>query len=187
MTIQQTILTMQRTILLLCVFLPFLLQTGCGRGPQKPDGLPTLYPVTLQLEQDGKPLAGADVILRSDEIGTWSCGGVSDANGIVTVRTHGQFPGAPLGRHKVIVSKLKSNAALDTSQAKSLAEIKELEAKAVQEQARTNFGATTYLVERKFSNPATTPLEIEVVTGKNTFKLDVGPAVEIVEKRKSPL
>ena len=42
-------------------------------------------------------------------------------------------------------------------------------------------------VERKFSNATMTPLEVEVVAGKNNFKLDVGSAVEIVEKHTSPL
>jgi len=44
-----------------------------------------------------------------------------------------------------------------------------------------------YLVERKYSNGTTTPLEIDVVVGKNHFKLDVGPAVEIVEEHMSPM
>ena len=169
-----------RKIIFLYIFLSFVLQTGCG-GPSKPDGLPKLHPVTLRLEQDGKPLAGADVILRSESAPTWSCGGVSDANGVVTVRTHGQFPGAPLGKHKVAVSKIKSSE-IGT---KSLAEIREQEERAAKE--RTDFGETVYLVERKFSNPTTTPLEIDVVAGKNDFKLNVGPAVEIVEKHTGPM
>jgi len=160
---------------------------GCG-GPLKPDGLPKVYPVTLQLEQEGKPLAGADVILRSEEIGVWSCGGTSDESGAVVVRTHGRFAGAPLGKHKVIVMKTKpSEMLVDVSVAKSLAEIREMEQTAAQEQKGPNFGTMVYLVERKFSREGTTPLEIEVTTGKNNFKLDVGPAVEIVERRTSPL
>jgi len=165
----------------------FLFQTGCNRGPKKPNGLPKVYPVTLQIEQEGKPLAGADVILRSDAIGTWSCGGTSNERGVVTVRTHGQFPGAPLGKHKVIITKIKSNtASVDISQAKSIAEIREIEAKATTEQKK-DFGATTYLVEQKYSGVDTTPLEVDVVAGKNNFTLDVGRAVEIVEKRSSPM
>ena len=180
---------MYRTIILSFVVITFLFQIGCGGGPKKPDGLPKLYPVTLQLEQGGKPLAEAEVFLRSEAIGTWSCGGVSNENGVVTVRTHGQFSGAPQGKHKVIVTKTRSNVpSADISQAKSLAEIRELEAKATAEQRASNdFGSTVYLVERKFSNATTTPLEIEVATGKNNFKLDAGPAVEIVEKHTSPL
>ena len=168
-----------RKIIFLYIFLSFLLQIGCSRGPQKPDGLPTLHPVTLRLEQDGKPLAGASVTLRSES--TWSCGGISDNNGVVTVRTHGQYPGAPLGKYKVVVSKIQSSeTSLDVSGAKSFAEVKELEAKAVKE--RTGSDATVYLVERQFSNAKTTPLEIDVVAGRNDFKLNVGSAVEIVEK-----
>ena len=173
-----------RKIIFLYVFFLLLLQIGCG-GPPKPDGLPTLHPVTLRLEQDGTPLVGAEVILRSETASTWSCGGVSDANGIVTVRTHGQYPGAPIGKHKVVVSKIKPKESIDISGAKSIAEIRELEAKAAKE--RTDFGETVYLVERHYSNPKTTPLEIDVAAGKNDFKLNVGPAVEIVEKNTSPM
>ena len=181
---------MQRKIIFLFVFIsiPLLFPIGCD-GPPKPDGLPKVYPVTLRLEQGGKPLADANVILHSDAIGTWSCGGISNDSGVVIVRTHGQFSGAPLGKHKVIVSKSKSSTpAVDISSAKSLAEIREIDAKAAKEQQATgDFGTTTYFVERQFSSPKTTPLEIEVVAGKNNFTLDVGPAVENVEKRKTPL
>ena len=179
---------MQRKIIFLFVIsIPLLFPIGCG-GPKKPDGLPALHPVTLQLEQDGKPLAGADVTLNSDS--KWSSGGVSDANGVVTVRTHGQFSGVPLGHYKVVVSKTKSSSAstdTDISQAKSIAEIQELEAKANEQHNPKDFGSTTYLIERKYSGVNTTPLEIDVVAGKNNFKLDVGPAVEIAEKHSSPM
>ena len=74
---------------------------------------------------------------------------------------------------------------MDVSEAKSIAEKREMDQKAM-EQQKGNFGSTIYLVERKFSSAETTPLEIEVIAGKNTFKLDVGRAVEIVEKRKMP-
>jgi len=176
---------MRRVIVFLFLFLSFLLPVGCNSG-SRPDGLPKLYPVTLRLEQDGKPLAGATVILSSEI--KWSCGGISDDNGVVQVRTHGQFSGAPLGRYKVAVSKIKSSGtAVDVSGTKSFTEMRELEAQAVKEQQTTgDFGSTTYFVERQFSSPATTPLEIEVVAGKNDFKLDCGSAVEIVEKRKTP-
>jgi len=176
---------MQRTVIFLYVLVLLLFLTGCNRGPVKPDGLPKVYPLTLQLEQDGKPLAGAEVFLRSEAIGTWSCGGISDEKGLVLVRTHGQFPGAPLGRHKVLVTKSKSSAtSLDVSEAKSLVEIRELEAKAATERKPT---ATTYLVERKYGNADTTPLVIDIVDGKNHFQLDVGSAVEITEQSRSLL
>ena len=173
---------MKRTIIALTF--TALTLVSCDRGPMKPDGFPQVYPVTLRLEQDDKPLSGADVMLVSDEIGKWSCGGVSNDNGIVTVRTHGQFSGAPLGRHKIIVSKIRSDAPEDDTTGMSIAEIREMEA---QTAGRRDFGATVYLVERRFSNPLTTPLEVEVVAGKNSFTLDVGPEVEIVERRTRPL
>lgn len=159
---------------------------GCNRGPLKPDGLPVLYPVTLQLSQEGKPLAEAEVVLRSDEIGTWACGGISDASGRVLVHTHGQFAGAPKGTHKVIVRKTRSGSgAVDTSGAKSLAEMRQME----EEHRKTNsgFGQTIHYVEKTYSDIETTPLEIEVKSGKNHFSLDVGPVVEIVEKHTSPM
>lgn len=165
-------------LLLACTFF------GCNRGPEKPEGLPDLQPVTLQLTQDGKPLADAEVILRSDEIGRWSCGGRSNEKGVVVIHTHGRFSGAPLGKHKVVVSKIKSSDSENDSKKHSPGELNEM---AEKRQAKGGFGQTVYLVERKYSDILTTPLEIEVKTGNNRFDLDVGPVVEIVQKNTSPM
>lgn len=180
---------MTRSMLLAFVFISLLFVFGCNRGARKPDGLPKLYPVTIRLEQEGRPLAGAEVVLRSEVSGNWSCGGNTDQSGVVKIHTHGQFSGAPAGRHKIIVTKTKFLApkgSVDFSQAKSLGELREMEEEAARNQSKTDFGATVYHVERKYSDPETTPLEIEVASGKNSFKLDVGPVVEIVKKHTTP-
>lgn len=143
--------------LLTFVLLVFLLlgPLGCSRGPQKPEGLPDLHPVTLTVIQDGKPLDGAIVSLRPlDSSNHWGSNGLTDANGKAIIKTHGDFAGAPVGKYKVAVIKTEVETSGKTSVSYNI----------------INPVYTTY---------DTTTLEIEVGTGSNETSLDLGEAVRI--------
>jgi len=59
---------------------------GCG-GEKKPVGFPPIYPVTLHVTQEGKPLEGASVALVApDGSVPWVVGGTTDADGNVKLR-----------------------------------------------------------------------------------------------------
>ena len=81
-----------------------------GCGPRRPSDLPRLYPCHLTvLLEDGTPVEDAVVTLVnviSEENSRWFSSGRTDSNGHVTIRTVGEFSGAPAGTYRVSVSKL---------------------------------------------------------------------------------
>ncbi|GHT44480.1 hypothetical protein FACS189454_01970 [Planctomycetales bacterium] len=88
--------------------LGFTVATLSGCGQRGLPGMPKLYPATLTVFQDGKPLENASVVLINvDPSSTWSAGGQTDANGIVRLQTMGQFKGIPEGTYSVAVSKIE--------------------------------------------------------------------------------
>ena len=143
--------------ILLWISVGFAVIAGCGGGPKRPDGMPELYKTTITVTQADSPLADAMVVLKlaNGSQSQWYSGGVTDANGVVTVSTQGDFPGAPAGNYKVLVSKTATEPNPKDSER----------------------NLTFDMVEPQYANVARTPLEIEVKSGlENAFTLDVGPA-----------
>jgi len=142
----------------LCVALT-LLFSGCDTRP-KPDGLPPLLPLTLTLTQDGTPLSGASVTLFADD-GAWTIGGTTNASGNVSPMTHGKYPGVPAGQYKVCVFKVESVAPPARTDSESAGP-----------------PPVEYdLVDVKLKSPLTTPLTLEVGSGKKSVTLDVGEPI----------
>jgi len=148
---------------------------GCGK--RAPEGLPNLEPVKLTVTQDGAPCAEAQVnLLAFDSSNKWSSGGTTDANGVVALVTHGQYKGVPAGKYKVSVFKKVGEGTppppLPTDEAS--------------EKAYNDYyeSGQTYdlfcLIEKQYTDLNTTPLEIEVVKGKNDITVDVGAPVRDV-------
>ena len=158
---------MKRTAVILClVFSVFVL--GCSKE-NRPEGLPKLYPTTIKIVMDGKPLEGASVNLIPESAGQWLVSGQTDSNGIVEIVTHGQFKGAPAGNYAVCVTKTHweegptSKKPMPTEPFAQTAYRKQLELERKSYQA----------VEDSFGTQATTPLKMEVTTGKNTQDFEV--------------
>ncbi len=157
------------SIRFLLLFVSFLLLTTSGCGEKYPDGMPKLYKVSLTITQEGKPLSGANVTLASEDPAfKWTVGGVTDNNGVVVLKTHGKYTGAPVGKYKLCVKKYVMEGEL---------------------QSMKNPGAPPpkdyNLVEAEYAQPKTTPLEIEIQAGRNSFEpYDVGQAVK--ELLKAP-
>ena len=145
-----------------------LLFSGCGEP--RPDGMPKLYPVTLTLEQEGKPLAEATVILVPQFPCTWTVGGITDTSGRVQLKTHGKHDGAPAGNFKICVRKTiiegESLSLLDRPTA-----------------PRQYYEG----VEPEYGNAETTPLEINIEPKRQTFPpFDAGKAIK-VKKVAAPM
>ncbi|MBQ9812287.1 MAG: carboxypeptidase regulatory-like domain-containing protein [Thermoguttaceae bacterium] len=151
------------------------LSLGCGK--KMPEGMPNLEPVKLTVTQDGAPCADAQVNLQSlDPSNQWTSGGVTDAQGVVALVTHGQYKGVPIGKYKVSVFKKVGEGTppppLPTDEAS--------------EKAYNDYyeSGQTYdlfcLIEKQYTDLNTTPLEIEVVKGKNELAVDVGAPVHDV-------
>jgi len=95
--------TMKKILPLL--LLGFMLIIGCGKSTMPPD-MPKLYPAQLTLTQGGKPFEDVMVIAsHKDAASHYSSGGISDANGIVVLRTHGKYSGVPEGTYALALSK----------------------------------------------------------------------------------
>ncbi|MDR1484638.1 MAG: hypothetical protein LBT09_07420 [Planctomycetaceae bacterium] len=140
---------------------------GCG-DKSRPSDLPPLYPCTVTVTQDGQPLEGAIIRFEPmDSAGaTYQAAAVSSADGTALMKTYG-FQGSPVGKYKVIVTKIVSEST----------EYKLNESTGKEEPVNSK---RYRLIEPQFTSAKTTPLEIEI-TGKekNVLKtFDVGKAVK---------
>ena len=144
--------------------------SGCG-GKKKPSDLPPLYPVKITVLQDGNPLDDATVNLIADGTNVrFTTAAVTDKNGVATIKTDFDWPGAPAGKYKVCVSKIvrppedSADASLSYEERRS--------------QAGARDAQTKSLVNSKYLRPTSTDLSIEVTTNGATETFDVGAAVE---------
>ncbi|MBQ9873390.1 MAG: carboxypeptidase regulatory-like domain-containing protein [Thermoguttaceae bacterium] len=162
-----------------CAFLA-IASVGCGK--KKPDGMPDLQPTLLTVTQGGAPLSGAMVNLKStDASNKWTCGGTTDEKGVAALVTHGQYKGVPIGKYKVSVNKT-----IGEGDPPPRTPFNEETARAWKEYH--DAGKTYeefYVVDQKYATVDATPLEIEVVKGKNNLTADVGEAVKIPIKQSS--
>ena len=135
--------------------------TGCGEP--KPEGFPTLYPLTLTFVQDGGPCADTTIILVPQDSNPWTTGGVTDANGVVTFRTHGKHSGVPAGTYKITASKIEQEFIYGPG-----GEVQK---------------ANNYcLINPDYGSPDKSPFAIEVVAGKNNFEpFDLGKKVRVLQ------
>ena len=160
--------------LFLLVFVSVGMLAGCSGAP-RPDGFPKLYPVTLTIQQDGQPLAGAMVMLIPSSPQQWGVGGTTDAQGKVNIRTHGQHDGAPEGNYAVVITKRESVSPVPI----------EIRNGTIQQQEEWNRKNPTArvaifnLIEAEFQSAETTPLKINVERKTVHQTLDAGKAVRI--------
>jgi len=147
---------------------------GCG-GKKRPEGLPKLFPLSVKIIQDGRPLPEASVILMSDkpELTRWPSGGVTGADGVVVITTYG-FEGAPEGTFKVVVTKEEVTGG---------AQSQEEAMKAMQGETTLEGEQHFSLVADEYANANTTPLSIDVSSSnKEVVEFDVGEAVRVQRK-----
>ena len=141
-----------------CILILFSL-AGCSKH-LKPDGFPPLYPASVRVIQDGKPLEGAQVCLfrKDDTEQKWGIIGETDSNGIAVLVTHGKFYGVPEGEYLVLVTKQE-----DVS---------------VSHRGDGSAVDSFTLVEEQYGDKEKTSLQFRVQKrGKNYEEIDVGKAV----------
>lgn len=143
---------------------------GCAQ-PQKPDGMPELYPCVVKLTQEGEPLADASILCLSDDpkLIRWAVTGRADANGVAKIFTMGKFEGAPVGDFAVVVSKNAESANADGADGSD-----DLGASGT-----TASEPVVSLVALELTEKATTPLRMTVEAKSNEFEFDCGAKVEI--------
>ncbi len=146
-------------LLFVGVALAVAVSFGCG-GKPKPDGLPKLTPCEITLKHGDAPAADVNVQLIADGgPGGWTVGGISDANGVVKIMTHGDFPGAPRGNYIVVLSKT------------------EVEGFDPNAEVQTQPVSTYSLVAPKTTDQTTSELKITVGDSKTKETFDLGPEV----------
>jgi len=109
--------------------------------------MPRLYDCILTFQfADGSPVAGASVTLvpENAELMQWSFSGVTNASGVVRIRAHGDFPGAPAGNYKVVISKAEASY---TGQ---------------YDEDGSPIVTYRYLIHTDFSSPSRTPLSLNI-------------------------
>ncbi|MDR1269469.1 MAG: hypothetical protein LBK82_08085 [Planctomycetaceae bacterium] len=133
---------------------------GCSdSNPKKPEGFPTLYPVTLILTQEGKPLAETTVTLIAKNKSKWGSSGFSNTDGKVELKTNG-FIGVPAGQFNIVVTKTISEGMPTTPD-------------------ETGNPKTYTLIEKIYTDPNTSPLTLEVTSETKDVTLETGKAVKI--------
>lgn len=160
---------MPRRVFLGTTTLLTLSMLGCG-GKPRPEGLPELYPVRFVVTQEGTPLADATVQFVPDGNSKWSTGGVTGTDGSLIPNTHGEFPGIPLGKYKVIVTKILKEGDPIPSTPMNDEEKKAWDAYWKSGKTEKQFNC----VEKKYGGNDT-PLIIEVKADSKEIPLDAGP------------
>lgn len=172
---------MNRTLISFITLLlaaPFL--TGCG-GPARPEGMPRLYPASIEVKQEGTPLEGATVTLvaESAELGRWVPSGITDTAGVVVLQTNGLHKGAPLGNFKVVIEKRVTEPHPHPEWAGADRGTPE-EAKYDQlDRARKMHN----YVEPQYSSMTDTPLKIDIVANQKVYPVDAGKKIQTAEAR----
>jgi len=137
-------------------------------GQTLPSDLPKLYPTQIEVYADGEKLEGAVVTLYPIGGGE-PVGGTTESNGIAKLSTRVQYAGAPVGKYKVCVIK---NLIIEgpTSQQPAPTDPKELD-----KYKQKVFGERKVesVLAPEYRESKSTPLEVEVVEGKNRFSVEV--------------
>ena len=143
------------------VFLSLLLglvMSGCSQ--KLPEGMPKLYPCTVTFVQGAEPLQDATIDLLLQEGDTkWNISATTDEEGRAVFMTHGRYKGAPEGKYKVVITKRETGG-----------------------KTAKGFTRVYSLIDKKYTNPATTTLEVEVKEKMDDdTKIDLGAPVKKYE------
>ena len=159
--------------------------SGCSRQ-RVPADLPKLYPATVSITQDGKPLEGATIIFFGSDPASlkWGVAGCTDASGKAVMATNGMYKGAPVGNYQVTVTKNESTqqekAPPSPDPEKDPVAFNEWRLKYVDSPIKNKEFS---LIEVKYTLLESTPFKAEVSqAGPNDFKFDVGKAVRVEMK-----
>jgi hypothetical protein len=146
------------------LFSVLLFVTGCGDNTA-PKDLPKLYPVTITVTSEGKPLEAAVVDLVSEPPSKFQAITGTDTNGKAVMKTY-NYNGVPAGKFKVVITRDIDD---DFVYGKN------------SDGTQGVTSATRYqTLDRKFSKAETTPFEIEVpLKPEQNTVFDVGKTVKI--------
>ena len=147
----------------IAVLAAILIETGCQRLPDPPEGFPQLYPCTITATFGGEAIEGVNVSMKSeDPTIKWQSGGKTDAKGIAKMKTSFAYDGVPIGKFVVSFEKLQQR-----------------EGNTIQDMASLS------LIPLKYG-PGKSKVIVEVKPEKTrfTFALDGGQEIETGTRKK---
>ncbi|MDO5553636.1 MAG: hypothetical protein Q4G68_07720 [Planctomycetia bacterium] len=130
-----------------------------GCGPERPAGMPKIYPCTIEVTMNGEPQTEAVVHLMPDDGSKWYAGGTTGTDGKVKLATLAEYKGVAEGTYHVSILKPVDDP--NWKPKKNFDGVLETEP------------GWTSLYDLTYANPATTPLTCTVVAGKNSFEFDM--------------
>ena len=162
---------MKTKIFFTVAILTALVCTACN-NVKKPDGMPELIPFKVKVVQEGKAVEGARVVLKAEDA-PYVIDGTSDAQGIVSLRTEGKYPGVPAGTYKAVVTKNVETP----SQFGDNAPVSEADQAKWEANRAKEYRPTHCYVNKKYGDFKTTDLSV-TVSGPGEAPLEVGAAVD---------
>jgi hypothetical protein len=132
--------------------------------------MPDLQPLAFTVTQQGVPLEGATVqlIAADPNNSRWASGGVTDAQGQVSLKTLGQYEGVVPGTYKVTIYKMVFDG--DSPPV------------AVDSPSTGGTSKAFLVVDPKYQAETTTPVKIDVAKGVDTLPaIDIGAAVKVTQ------
>ena len=159
--------------------------SGCG-GEPRPKDLPDLFPVSVTVEQEGKPVPGAVVTLNHvDGDAKWSAACETGSDGIAkNFFTNGKYKGVALGKYQVCVRKLERGEMEKVDLPPEPTDPYERYLWRQKYEESQKRPESYDLIEAKYFDPRLSPLEIEVTAGaKNEFTVDVSSPVRYIFQR----
>jgi hypothetical protein len=143
-----------------------LIVNGCSQSIH--EGLPSLYPCSITVIQNGKPLAEANVsLIRLDGETKWIVCGVTNSSGVATIQTQMRYSGAPEGKYKVRISKTVSEG-----------QAKLVPSGDAEQPLSTGDIPSYFVIDPKYDHFNTTPFEISINNSKNKESFDVGQSIK---------
>lgn len=138
---------------------------GCS-GEKRPEGLPKLYPCTITVLQEGKPLENASIdLIMKNGFCKWPIAGTTDSAGVAELRTYGLYKGVPSGTFSVSIEKREPESKLEQQFDPS------------RKTAPKPIKVFSY-VDQKYTNVKTTPLEITVEEKAAKKEFDLGKPIK---------
>ncbi|MDR1959583.1 MAG: hypothetical protein LBQ54_11185 [Planctomycetaceae bacterium] len=102
---------MLRKILFQIILLILVLTglNGCHKPlPERPQGMPALYPCTVSVTFGGRPISGVQVVLVPEEKDSrWRPTGLTDSRGIAVLSSSYGYAGAPEGKYTATFSLIR--------------------------------------------------------------------------------
>ena len=141
------------TLFLLCLFLG----GGCHRQ-NLPADLPKLYPCKITIkDKEGNPIPTVTVSVNpEDPTNRWGASGETNASGVATIMTAGQYSGLSQGKYRVTLTRLENT---------KTGEISETGWEVVE---------SKQMMPEEYTDPAKTPFQFEMETKATsvTFQLE---------------